>query len=43
MSPITNLAAGLGAPTLSHAEVLETANRVKGDLARLVRGIVRNL
>jgi purine-nucleoside phosphorylase len=43
ISTVTNLAAGLGAPTLSHAEVLETADRVKGDLARLVRGIVRNL
>ena len=43
ISTVTNLAAGLGAPTLSHAEVLETANRVKGDLARLVRGIVRDL
>jgi len=43
ISTITNLAAGLGAPTLSHAEVLETAERVKGDVARLVRGIVRKL
>ena len=43
ISTVTNLAAGLGAPTLSHAEVLETANRVKGDLARLVRGIVKGL
>ena len=43
ISTVTNLAAGLGAPTLSHAEVLATANRVKGDLARLVRGIVRAL
>ncbi len=43
ISTITNLAAGLGAPTLSHAEVLETAERVKGDLGRLVRGIVRGL
>lgn len=43
ISTITNLAAGLGAPTLSHHEVLETAERVKGDLARLVRGIVREL
>jgi purine-nucleoside phosphorylase len=43
ISTITNLAAGLGAPTLSHAEVLETAEKVKGDLARLVRGIVRRL
>jgi purine-nucleoside phosphorylase len=43
ISTITNLAAGLGAPTLSHREVLETAHRVKEDLARLVRGIVRAL
>ena len=43
ISTITNLAAGLGAPTLSHAEVLETAERVKGDLAGLVRGIVKAL
>jgi len=43
ISTVTNLAAGLGAPTLSHTEVLDTANRVKGDLAKLVRGIVREL
>jgi purine-nucleoside phosphorylase len=43
ISTITNLASGLGGATLSHAEVLETADRVKGDLARLVRGIVRAL
>jgi purine-nucleoside phosphorylase len=43
ISTITNLAAGLGSPTLSHKEVLETAEQVKGDLARLVRGIVRSL
>ncbi len=43
ISTITNLAAGLGGATLSHAEVLEVADRVKGDLARLVRGIVRKL
>jgi purine-nucleoside phosphorylase len=43
ISTVTNLAAGLGSPTLSHKEVLETAERVKGDLARLVRGIVRSL
>ncbi len=41
ISIVTNLAAGLGAPTLSHKEVLETAERVKGDLGRLVKGIVR--
>ncbi len=43
ISTVTNLAAGLGGATLSHAEVLEVADRVKGDLARLVRGIVRKL
>lgn len=43
ISTITNAAAGLGAANLSHAEVLETADRVKGDLARLVRGIVAAL
>jgi purine-nucleoside phosphorylase len=40
ISTVTNLAAGLGAPQLSHQEVLDVADRVKGDLARLVRGIV---
>jgi purine-nucleoside phosphorylase len=43
ISTITNPAAGLGAVALSHQEVLDTAERVKGDLARLVRGIVRAL
>jgi purine-nucleoside phosphorylase len=43
ISTITNLAAGLGQATLSHQEVLDTADRVKGDLAKLVRGIVREL
>ncbi len=43
ISTITNAAAGLGQATLSHQEVLETADRVKGDLAKLVRGIVRGL
>ena len=43
ISTVTNLAAGLGAPTLSHQEVLETAEQVKGDLARLVKGIVRSI
>lgn len=42
-STITNPAAGLGATPLSHQEVLEVANRVKNDLARLVRGVVRGL
>lgn len=40
ISTITNLAAGRGGATLSHAEVLEVAERVKGNLATIVRGIV---
>jgi purine-nucleoside phosphorylase len=43
ISTVTNLAAGLGAATLSHQEVLATAERVKGDLSKLVRGIVGQL
>ena len=43
ISTVTNLAAGLGGATLSHQEVLDTADRVKGDLVRLVRGVVRAL
>jgi purine-nucleoside phosphorylase len=43
ISTITNLAAGMSAQTLSHTEVLEVAERVKGDLATLVREIVRGL
>jgi purine-nucleoside phosphorylase len=42
ISTVTNPAAGLGGK-LSHREVLEAADRVKGDLGRLVRGIVRAL
>jgi purine-nucleoside phosphorylase len=36
MSCITNLAAGLGGETLTHAEVLETAERVKHSAAALL-------
>jgi purine-nucleoside phosphorylase len=43
ISTITNIAAGLGGSVLSHKEVLETADRVKGDLGRLVKGIIRAL
>ena len=43
ISTVTNPAAGLGQATLSHQEVLETAERVKESLATLVRGIVRGL
>lgn len=41
LSTITNPAAGLSTEPLSHEEVLETGRRVRGDLKRLVRGIVR--
>jgi purine-nucleoside phosphorylase len=43
ISTVTNPAAGLGQATLSHQEVLAAAERVKGELSRLVRGIVRAL
>jgi purine-nucleoside phosphorylase len=43
ISTITNVAAGLGTAALAHAEVLETAERVKHQLADLVRGIVAEL
>ncbi|MBI4542914.1 MAG: purine-nucleoside phosphorylase [Gemmatimonadetes bacterium] len=43
ISTITNPAAGLGAQKLSHEDVLVTTDRVKGELGRLVRGIVRAL
>lgn len=37
ISCITNLAAGIGKEPLSHAEVSETANRVRGTFTRLLR------
>ena len=43
LSTITNMAAGLGGPHLSHQEVLEIADSVKGRLSALVRGIVAQL
>ncbi|MFI5280605.1 MAG: purine-nucleoside phosphorylase [Gemmatimonadales bacterium] len=43
ISTITNMTGGLDGATLSHKEVLETADRVKGDLGRLVKGIIRAL
>ena len=41
LSTITNPAAGLAAGALDHDEVLEVSERVRGDLMRLVQGIVR--
>jgi purine-nucleoside phosphorylase len=43
ISIITNVAAGLGTQALAHQEVLDTAERVKPQLADLVRGIVAQL
>jgi purine-nucleoside phosphorylase len=39
-STITNPAAGITAERLSHAEVMEVAARVSGDLERLVEGVL---
>jgi len=41
ISTITNAAAGLGGASLSHQEVLEVADRVKGNLAAVLRGVLR--
>jgi purine-nucleoside phosphorylase len=42
-SIITNLASGLSPTKLSHTEVLETANRIKGELGALLEGVIRRL
>jgi purine-nucleoside phosphorylase len=42
-STITNPAAGITGERLSHAEVMEVAARVSGDLERLVEGVVAGL
>ena len=42
-STITNPAAGITGERLSHAEVIEVAARVAGDLERLVEGVVGQL
>jgi purine-nucleoside phosphorylase len=41
VSCITNLAAGLGRQPLSHAEVLETAERVKTVAAQLLKNFAQ--
>ncbi|HET8623889.1 MAG TPA: purine-nucleoside phosphorylase [Gemmatimonadales bacterium] len=40
ISTITNLAAGISPTKLSHAEVMETAERVRGSLTAVVEGVV---
>jgi purine-nucleoside phosphorylase len=42
-SVITNLAAGISPTKLNHAEVMETANRVRNELAALVEGVIERL
>ena len=42
-STITNAAAGITGERLSHAEVMEVAARVAGDLERMVEGVVTGL
>jgi purine-nucleoside phosphorylase len=42
-SVITNLAAGISPKKLGHAEVMETANRVRHELAALVEGVIERL
>ncbi len=40
ISCVTNLAAGISKQPLSHAEVLETGERVKGDFMALIRAVL---
>jgi purine-nucleoside phosphorylase len=42
-SVVTNLAAGISPKKLNHAEVMETANRVRNELAALVEGVIEQL
>jgi purine-nucleoside phosphorylase len=42
-SVVTNLAAGISPKKLDHAEVMETAARVKDELASLVEGVIERL
>jgi purine-nucleoside phosphorylase len=42
-SVVTNLASGISPTKLGHAEVMETANRVRHELAGLVEGVIERL
>jgi purine-nucleoside phosphorylase len=42
-SVVTNLAAGISPKKLDHAEVMETANRVRDELAALVEGVIERM
>jgi purine-nucleoside phosphorylase len=43
ISCISNMAAGITAQPLSHAEVIETAERVKKTFMKLITGVVAKL
>jgi purine-nucleoside phosphorylase len=43
ISCITNMAAGVLAAPLDHAEVMETARRVRGQFVALLEGIIAQL
>ena len=43
VSVVTNLASGISPHKLSHAEVMETAHRVRNELAGLVQGVIERL
>ncbi len=43
ISCISNMAAGILPQPLSHAEVMETADRIKAEFVKLIRGILRNI
>jgi len=43
ISCLTNYAAGMSDQPLTHDEVMETADRISDDFARLVRGIIRGI
>ena len=42
-SVVTNLASGISPTKLDHAEVMETANRVTGNLGGLIEGVIEKL
>jgi purine-nucleoside phosphorylase len=42
-SVVTNAAAGILPKKLDHAEVMETAHRVTGDLGSLIEGVIERL
>jgi purine-nucleoside phosphorylase len=42
-SVVTNLASGISPKRLDHAEVMETAHRVRNELAALVEGVIERL